>query len=98
MLRAGLRAALCIPLFLACGIVFAQTGVGIAFLSDYLYRGVSLSNGKPTLSLSVAYDNPNGWYEIGAASDSTKTIAIAATVAVRCQPTQDHKYLKIYLF
>jgi uncharacterized protein (TIGR02001 family) len=62
MLRAGLRTALCISLLLACGIALAQTGVGVAFLSDYLYRGVSLSDGRPTLSLSVAYDNPSGWY------------------------------------
>ena len=62
MPTAGLRAALCPSLFLACGIAFAQVGGNIAFLSDYRYRGVSLSKEEPTLRLSVGYDDPGGWF------------------------------------
>ena len=49
MLAAGLRVALGPSLFLACGAAFAQAGGSIAFLSDYRYRGVSLSDERPTL-------------------------------------------------
>lgn len=62
MLTAGLRAALCTSLFLACGVASAQTGGSVAFFSNYLYRGVSLSDERPTLSLSVTHDDPNGWF------------------------------------
>jgi uncharacterized protein (TIGR02001 family) len=62
MLAAGLRVALAPSLLLACGAACAQTGGSIAFLSDYRYRGVSLSDGKPTLSLSLTHDDPSGWY------------------------------------
>jgi uncharacterized protein (TIGR02001 family) len=62
MPTAGLRAALCPSLFLACGVAFAQVGGNIAFLSDYRYRGVSLSKDEPTLRLSVGYDDPGGWF------------------------------------
>ena len=58
----GLRAALCASLFLACGAVFSQTGGSIALISDYRYRGVSLSDEQPTLRLSIAHDGPGGWY------------------------------------
>jgi uncharacterized protein (TIGR02001 family) len=62
MLTAGLRAALSTSLFLFCGVAIAQTGGSIAFISDYRYRGVSLSDERPTLRLSVAHDDPSGWY------------------------------------
>jgi uncharacterized protein (TIGR02001 family) len=62
MPTAGLRAALCPSLFLVCGVAFAQVGGNIAFLSDYRYRGISLSHEKPTLRLSAAYDDPGGWF------------------------------------
>jgi len=41
---------------------FAQLSGGIAVESDQRFRGVSLSDGKPDLRLSLAYDAPNGWY------------------------------------
>ena len=31
-------------------------------MSDYRYRGVSLSDEKPAAQLSVAYDHASGWY------------------------------------
>lgn len=62
MLAAGPRAALCISLFVASGAAWAQTGGSVAVLSDYLYRGVSLSDQRPTASLGVAHDDPEGWF------------------------------------
>jgi uncharacterized protein (TIGR02001 family) len=34
----------------------------LSFVSDYRYRGVSLSTGDPALQASFAYDHPSGWY------------------------------------
>jgi len=62
MPTAGPRAALCPSLFFVCGVAFAQVGGNIAFLTDYRYRGISLSQEKPTLRLSAAYDDPGGWF------------------------------------
>jgi len=62
MPTAGQRAALCPSLFLVCGVAFAQAGGNIAFLTDYRYRGISLSQEKPTLRLGVAYDDLSGWF------------------------------------
>jgi uncharacterized protein (TIGR02001 family) len=42
----------------ACG----QVSGSVSVESDQRFRGVSLSDGKPDLRLSLAYDAPNGWY------------------------------------
>lgn len=42
----------------ACG----QTAASLAAESDNRFRGVSLSNAKPDLRLSLAYDHASGWY------------------------------------
>jgi uncharacterized protein (TIGR02001 family) len=66
VLRPGLRAALGAALLvLVCVGVSAQTGGSIALLSDYRYRGVSLSDDRPTLRLSVVHDAESGWYAGG---------------------------------
>ncbi|SEB13539.1 TorF family putative porin [Variovorax sp. YR216] len=62
MPTAGPRTALCPSLFFACGVAFAQVGGNIAFLTDDRYRGISLSQEKPTLRLGAAYDDPSGWF------------------------------------
>ncbi|WP_431276526.1 TorF family putative porin [Variovorax ureilyticus] len=62
MPTAGLRVALGPVLCLACGVAFAQVGGSIAFLSDYRYRGVSLSDDRPTFRLGLGYDDPSGWF------------------------------------
>ena len=58
MLRGAvaLWASLCA--FEAC----AQVSGSVALVSDYRYRGISLSDRRPTAQLSVAYDRPDGWY------------------------------------
>ncbi len=34
----------------------------VALISDYRFRGVSLSDEKPAAQLGLAYDHPRGWY------------------------------------
>ncbi len=41
---------------------FAQVSGTVSVLSDYRYRGISLSRGNPALQVSVAYDDPSGMY------------------------------------
>jgi uncharacterized protein (TIGR02001 family) len=57
-----LRAALCAILLTAPAAAVAQTGGSIAVTSDDRYRGVSLSDERPTLRLNVSHDAAGGWY------------------------------------
>jgi uncharacterized protein (TIGR02001 family) len=60
--RAGLRAAA--VLFL-CGCVNdagAQLSGTLSAVSDYRYRGSTLSDRMPALQAGVSYDDPRGWY------------------------------------
>lgn len=40
----------------------AQVSGSAALLSDYRFRGISLSDGRPAAQFSVAYDGNAGWY------------------------------------
>jgi uncharacterized protein (TIGR02001 family) len=40
----------------------AQLGFSVSADSDYRFRGVSLSDGKPDVNLNVTYDNRSGFY------------------------------------
>ena len=40
----------------------AQVGVNLSAVTDYRYRGASLSDDRPAASLSVTYDHPTGLY------------------------------------
>lgn len=42
--------------------VYADFSGSLALLSDYRFRGVSLSDTKPAAQLGLAYDHPRGWY------------------------------------
>jgi uncharacterized protein (TIGR02001 family) len=42
--------------------VCAQVSGSLTLVSDYRYRGVSLSDEKPAAQASVAYDHSSGWY------------------------------------
>lgn len=57
--------------------VFAQISGTATVVSDYRYRGVSLSEGNPAGQLSLGYDSPAGWYAGGLISgvkfDNTST-------------------------
>jgi len=46
----------------------AQVSGNVALLSDYRYRGVSLTSGKPAAQLGLTYDDPQGWYAGGSLS------------------------------
>jgi uncharacterized protein (TIGR02001 family) len=48
----------------------AQVAVEGALLSDYRVRGYSMSDGQPAASLSLAYDDPSGFYLGGVAVGS----------------------------
>lgn len=43
----------------------AQFSGDATIVSDYRYRGVSLSQGNPEAQVSVGYDHPEGWYAGG---------------------------------
>jgi uncharacterized protein (TIGR02001 family) len=40
----------------------AQIGGALSLQSDYRYRGISLSNARPVLTLDLTYDHPSGFY------------------------------------
>ena len=40
----------------------AQVSGSVALVSDYRFRGVSLSDRDPAVQVSLAYDRSNGWY------------------------------------
>jgi uncharacterized protein (TIGR02001 family) len=41
---------------------FAQVSGSASLLSDYRYRGVSLSHNRPAAQVTFAYDDASGWY------------------------------------
>jgi uncharacterized protein (TIGR02001 family) len=59
--RALLGAAAC-ACVLQCSSVAAQWSGTASVVSDYRFRGISLSDDKPAAQLNVVYDNPAGWY------------------------------------
>ena len=44
------------------GTARAQVGASVGLQSDYVYRGRSLTDGRPALTLSAAFDHPTGLY------------------------------------
>ncbi len=56
---AGLLAAV---LFCIANPALAQVGASVSVVSDYLYRGASLSDGQPAASLGISYDHASGAY------------------------------------
>jgi uncharacterized protein (TIGR02001 family) len=52
---------LALPLLLSAS-AHGQWAGRIAAETDHRFRGVSLSGEDPTLSVSLAYDHPSGWY------------------------------------
>ena len=53
--------------------VFAQFSGSASLLSDYRFRGVSLSHNRPAAQIALAYDDASGWY--GGAFASTVQLA-----------------------
>ncbi len=55
----------------------AQVSASASLTSDYQYRGVSLSDSKPALSLDIAYDHVSGLYAGGSAiAEDTATAGV----------------------
>lgn len=59
------EAGLAVLLLGLAGSAWGQTAVSLTAESDFIFRGVSLSDGKPDASLSVDYDGAQGWYAGG---------------------------------
>jgi uncharacterized protein (TIGR02001 family) len=57
-----LRGAVALWALLCAFDACAQVSGSFALVSDYRVRGISLSDGRPTAQLSIAYDRPDGWY------------------------------------
>lgn len=51
-----------LALLLSVGGAVAQSSGSVTLLSDYRFRGLSLSDGRPTAQLGLNYDSPQGWY------------------------------------
>jgi uncharacterized protein (TIGR02001 family) len=60
--RGGLALAATALALAPAGPAAAQLAISASLQSDYQYRGLSLSDGRPTLSLNFAYDHPSGAY------------------------------------
>jgi uncharacterized protein (TIGR02001 family) len=66
-----LRGAVVLWGLLSCTNACAQVSGSATLLSDYRFRGVSLSDGQPAAQLGVAWERDDGWYA-GAFASSTR--------------------------
>jgi uncharacterized protein (TIGR02001 family) len=57
-----LRSALASAITLAAGPVKAQVDGSVSIVSDYRFRGASLSDGHPEPQVQLGYDGTGGWY------------------------------------
>lgn len=64
----ALRAPLAVLLLGLAGTACSQTTVSLKVESDFIFRGVSLSGGRPDASLSVDWDSTGGGYAGGSAT------------------------------
>jgi uncharacterized protein (TIGR02001 family) len=71
------RSAFALWFLFASAEIFAQVSGSASLLSNYRYRGISLSNNDPAAQLAVAYDDASGWY--GGAFASTVQIGYPAS-------------------
>jgi uncharacterized protein (TIGR02001 family) len=63
MMRRGWTArAVTVIVLLAAADASAQVSGSVAVVSDYLFRGVSLSEGRPAAQVNLNYDDESGWY------------------------------------
>ncbi|MBF6024168.1 TorF family putative porin [Lysobacter niastensis] len=57
-----LRGAVALWGLLSAGAACAQVSARVAVASDYRFRGVSLSDERPAVQATLAYDHSDGWY------------------------------------
>jgi uncharacterized protein (TIGR02001 family) len=72
-LRWGREGALLVVGLLLASAARAQLGATIAVDSDYRYRGISLSDSKPSGRLTLNYDAPERWYAGASATRAVLT-------------------------
>src|SRR6266508_589758 len=60
--RALLRLGAGAVLALFASVAAAQISGTVNLVSDYRYRGTSLSDDKPAAQLGLTYDDASGWY------------------------------------
>ena len=75
------QAGLAVLLLGLAGSACGQTALSLTAESDFIFRGISLSDGKPAASLNLDYDSASGWY------------AGALATAVEFDPSQRHATL-----
>ena len=63
--------------------VFAQFSGSASLLSDYRFRGISLSHNRPAAQIALAYDDASGWY--GGAFASTVRLGDSDSTARELQ-------------
>jgi uncharacterized protein (TIGR02001 family) len=73
-----LRGAVVLWALLSCADACAQVSGSATLVSDYRFRGVSLSDGRPAAQLGVAWERDDGWYA-GAFASSTRLYGRAGT-------------------
>ena len=56
------------------GSVSGEVSGTVSVVSDYRYRGISLSDNEPAAQIGLAYDDPNGWYVGGFVSTVESSI------------------------
>lgn len=57
-----LRGAVVLWALLTCANAHAQVSASATLVSDYRFRGVSLSDGRPAAQLAIAWEHDDGWY------------------------------------
>ena len=62
------QAGLAVLLLGLAGSACGQTALSLTAESDFIFRGVSLSDGKADASISLDYDSASGWYAGGLAT------------------------------
>jgi uncharacterized protein (TIGR02001 family) len=82
MVCGALRVAVALLCVMLANHVAAQVSGDVQIVSDYRYRGVSLSEGQPEAQVGLNYDGVAGWYVGGLASganlDGTRTAQVVA--------------------
>lgn len=73
--QALLRGAIAVGVALLSTDAAAQVSGSVSIVSDYRYRGVSLSDRDPAAQVGVAYDDAQGWY----AGAFLSTVRLAAS-------------------
>jgi uncharacterized protein (TIGR02001 family) len=74
---AALQGVIAFWLLLLAADVCAQVSGSATLVSDYLFRGITLSENKPAAQFAVAYDDRRGWY--GGAFASTARFIASST-------------------